>query len=153
MKKIVISNPLWGFQRVLQRAVHHVQSSGKKDAEVTGANVLVAMFSERESYAIYLLEQHDVARLDVVNYIAHGISKVSLDAENEHTRSMETDKDGSASDTQKPLDYFAVNLNELAIGGKIDPLVGREREIERTIQILCRRRKNNPLFIGEAGVW
>lgn len=144
--------PTLGFQRVLQRAVHHVQSSGKKDAEVTGANVLVAMFSERESYAIYLLEQHDVARLDVVNYIAHGISKVSLDAENEHTRSMETDKDGSASDTQKPLDYFAVNLNELAIGGKIDPLVGREREIERTIQILCRRRKNNPLFIGEAGV-
>lgn len=146
------TQPTLGFQRVLQRAVFHVQSSGKKNAEVTGANVLVAMFGEQESYAVYLLEQHDVARLDVVNYIAHGISKIAFDAENELTENAETDVDGSAPASQNPLDHFAVNLNKLAAEGKIDPLIGRENEIERTIQILCRRRKNNPLFVGEAGV-
>ncbi len=146
------TQPTLGFQRVLQRAVFHVQSSGKKNAEVTGANVLVAMFGEQESYAVYLLEQHDVARLDVVNYIAHGISKIAFDAENELTENAETDVDGSAPASKNPLDHFAVNLNKLAAEGKIDPLIGRENEIERTIQILCRRRKNNPLFVGEAGV-
>ncbi len=146
------TQPTLGFQRVLRRAVFHVQSSGKKDAEVTGANVLVAIFSEQESYAVYLLGQHDVARLDIVNYIAHGISKVPLEAEDEYIGDIEENRDDDSSVSQKPLDCFAVNLNELAAEGKIDPLVGREREIERTIQILCRRRKNNPLFVGEAGV-
>ena len=145
------TQPTLGFQRVLQRAVFHVQSSGRKEAEVTGANVLVAIFSEQESHAVYLLGQHDVARLDVVNYIAHGISKVPTDSDNEVAVDPEVDV---RSDTQspKPLDCYAVNLNKLATEGKIDPLIGRDNEIERTIQILCRRRKNNPLMIGEAGV-
>ncbi len=145
------TQPTLGFQRVLQRAVFHVQSSGRKEAEVTGANVLVAIFSEQESHAVYLLGQHDVARLDVVNYIAHGISKVPFDSDSEVTADPEVElhKD---SQSPKPLDCYAVNLNQLAADGKIDPLIGRASEIERTIQILCRRRKNNPLMIGEAGV-
>ena len=145
------TQPTLGFQRVLQRAVFHVQSSGKKEAEVTGANVLVAIFGEQESHAVYLLGQHDVARLDVVNYIAHGISKVPLDSESELTADPEADVQSDAP-APKPLDRFASNLNQLAAEGKIDPLIGREKEIERTIQILCRRRKNNPLLVGEAGV-
>ena len=145
------TQPTLGFQRVLQRAVFHVQSSGKKEVEVTGANVLVAIFGEQESHAVYLLGQHDVARLDVVNYIAHGISKVPLDSESELTADPEVDVNGDAP-APKPLDRFATNLNQLAIEGKIDPLIGRDHEIERTIQILCRRRKNNPLLVGEAGV-
>ena len=145
------TQPTLGFQRVLQRAVFHVQSSGKKEAEVTGANVLVAIFGEQESHAVYLLGQHDVARLDVVNYIAHGISKVPLDSDNELTADPEADIQGD-SPAPKPLDRFASNLNQLAAEGKIDPLIGRDKEIERTIQILCRRRKNNPLLVGEAGV-
>ena len=140
-----------GFQRVLQRAVFHVQSSGRKEAEVTGANVLVAIFSEQESHAVYLLGQHDVARLDVVNYIAHGISKVPTDPDSEVAVDPEVDVHRE-SQGSKPLDCYAVNLNKLATEGKIDPLIGRDNEIERTIQILCRRRKNNPLMIGEAGV-
>ena len=145
------TQPTLGFQRVLQRAVFHVQSSGRKEAEVTGANVLVAIFSEQESHAIYLLGQHDVARLDVVNYIAHGISKVPSDSDSEVAVGPEVDLRRDAQ-SPKPLDCYAVNLNQLAAEGKIDPLIGRENEIERTIQILCRRSKNNPLMVGEAGV-
>ncbi len=145
------TQPTLGFQRVLQRAVFHVQSSGRKEAEVTGANVLVAIFSEQESHAVYLLDQHDVARLDVVNYIAHGISKVPTDSDSEMAVDPEVEVSRDAQ-SPKPLDCYAVNLNQLASEGKIDPLIGRDNEIERTIQILCRRRKNNPLMIGEAGV-
>ncbi len=143
------TQPTLGFQRVLQRAVFHVQSSGKK--EVTGANVLVAIFGEQDSQAVYLLSQHDVARLDVVNYISHGISKVS-DERDDAPSSSESGNQEGKEQAKKPLESFATNLNELARQGKIDPLIGRDLEIERTIQILCRRRKNNPLFVGEAGV-
>jgi len=145
------TQPTLGFQRVLQRAVFHVQSSGKK--EVTGANVLVAIFGERESQAVYLLNQQNIARLDVVNCISHGISKVSEDDEATDEASSTTDAEGEQPEGGKnPLEAFATNLNEQAKKGKIDPLIGRQHEIERTIQILCRRRKNNPLFVGEAGV-
>ncbi|HEY3487106.1 MAG TPA: AAA family ATPase, partial [Gammaproteobacteria bacterium] len=142
------TQPTLGFQRVLQRAVFHVQSSGKK--EVTGANVLVAIFGEQESHAVYLLNKYDLTRLDVVNYISHGIPNVSNDDENVPESEEKLAEDESAS--KKPLESFAINLNEMAKAGKIDPLIGRELEIERTIQILCRRRKNNPLLVGEAGV-
>lgn len=145
------TQPTLGFQRVLQRAVFHVQSSGKKEAEVTGANVLVAIFGEQESHAVYLLGQHDVARLDVVNFIAHGISKVPMESEGELTGDPEMDLNGDAP-APKPLERFATNLNSRAIEGKIDPLIGRDTEVERVVQILCRRRKNNPLLVGEAGV-
>ncbi|QMU60910.1 MAG: ATP-dependent Clp protease ATP-binding subunit ClpA [Gammaproteobacteria bacterium] len=145
------TQPTLGFQRVLQRAVFHVQSSGKKEAEVSGANVLVAIFGEQESHAVYLLGQHDVARLDVVNFIAHGISKVPMEHESELTGDPEVDLNGDAP-APKPLERFATNLNARAMEGKIDPLIGRDNEIERVVQILCRRRKNNPLLVGEAGV-
>ena len=145
------TQPTLGFQRVLQRAVFHVQSSGKKEAEVTGANVLVAIFGEQESHAVYLLSQHDVARLDVVNFIAHGISKVPMDSESEITGEPELDVNGDPA-APKPLERFATNLNAKAAEGKIDPLIGRDDEVERVVQILCRRRKNNPLLVGEAGV-
>ena len=139
--------PTLGFQRVLQRAVFHVQSSGKK--EVVGANVLVAMFGEQESQAVYLLSKQGVNRIDVVNYISHGIAKVSDETQKiEH----ETRDDQSGESDNQPLENFATNLNQRAMQGHIDPLIGREDEIERTIQILCRRRKNNPLLVGEAGV-
>ncbi len=142
------TQPTLGFQRVLQRAVLHVQSSGNK--EVTGANVLVAIFGEQESQAVFVLKQQDISRLDVVNYISHGISKVSDD----NDMSSSGNDEDTAGDAQgsRPLDSFATNLNELARQGRIDPLIGRRNEIERTVQILCRRRKNNPLFVGEAGV-
>jgi ATP-dependent Clp protease ATP-binding subunit ClpA len=144
------TQPTLGFQRVLQRAVFHVQSSGKK--EVTGANVLVAIFSEQESQAAYFLNKQDITRLDVVNYISHGISKLAGD-QPESEPSAESEGVGSADNSQKkPLEVFATNLNEMAMRGKIDPLIGRRSEVERTIQILCRRRKNNPLYVGEAGV-
>jgi ATP-dependent Clp protease ATP-binding subunit ClpA len=143
------TQPTLGFNRVLQRAVFHVQSSGKK--EVNGANVLVAIFGEQESHAVYLLNQHDVARLDVVNYISHGISKVS-EEQDEDSGAGSEQEGGEEASGRKPLESFATNLNDLARRGKIDPLIGRDFEIERTIQILCRRRKNNPLFVGEAGV-
>jgi ATP-dependent Clp protease ATP-binding subunit ClpA len=143
------TQPTLGFQRVLQRAVFHVQSSGKK--EVNGANVLVAIFGEQESHAVYLLNQHDVSRLDVVNYISHGISKVSEEQDEESGAGADQEA-GEEGSGRKPLESFATNLNELARRGKIDPLIGRDFEVERTIQILCRRRKNNPLFVGEAGV-
>ncbi|HUM90674.1 MAG TPA: ATP-dependent Clp protease ATP-binding subunit ClpA [Candidatus Competibacter sp.] len=139
------TQPTLGFQRVLQRAVLHVQSSGNK--EVTGANVLVAIFGEQESHAVFLLKQQEVSRLDVVNFISHGISKVSEEQESPSSQNEENTENQSA----KPLENFASNLNELAQQGRIDPLIGRREEIERTVQILCRRRKNNPLFVGEAG--
>jgi ATP-dependent Clp protease ATP-binding subunit ClpA len=139
--------PTLGFQRVLQRAVFHVQSSGKK--EVVGANVLVAMFGEQESQAVFLLSKQNVNRLDVVNYISHGIAKVADDISKPETESRE--ESGGDADTQ-PLENFATNLNQRAMQGHIDPLIGRDSEVERTIQILCRRRKNNPLLVGEAGV-
>ncbi len=141
--------PTLGFQRVLQRAVFHVQSSGKK--EVTGANVLVALFNEQESHAVYLLNKHNITRLDIVNYISHGISKVHGEESGGLTPSGE-EESGSDATAKRPLESFASNLNQLARQGKIDPLIGRQHEIERTLQILCRRRKNNPLFVGEAGV-
>ena len=146
------TQPTLGFQRVLQRAVYHVQSSGKK--EVTGANVLVAIFGEKDSHAVYFLTQQDVTRLDVVNYLSHGIAKQG--EENESGGQPEGEgKTGEGSEGEGKADAlaeFASNLNEMARNGKIDPLVGRADEVERTIQILCRRRKNNPLYVGEAGV-
>ena len=138
--------PTLGFQRVLQRAVFHVQSSGKK--EVTGANVLVAIFSEKQSQAVYFLTLQDITRLDVVNFISHGMPQVSRDSAEESQTQVDPETPVEAS----PLEQYTANLNERAIAGKIDPLIGRELEIERTVQILCRRRKNNPLYVGEAGV-
>ena len=147
------TQPTLGFQRVLQRAVFHVQSSGKK--EVTGANVLVAIFSEQESQAVYFLKQQSVARLDVVNFITHGISKVSDHSSEhgiEHSReAMDEDQMGGEGE-RSPLETYATNLNEEARAGRIDPLVGRLNEVERVAQILTRRRKNNPLLVGESGV-
>jgi ATP-dependent Clp protease ATP-binding subunit ClpA len=144
------TQPTLGFQRVLQRAVFHVQSSGKR--EVTGANVLVAIFSEQESQAVFLLKQQSVARIDVVNFIAHGISKVPGAAERDQEQEQSDEEGGEASASNHPLEAYASNLNELARQGRIDPLVGRENEVERVAQILARRRKNNPLLVGEAGV-
>ncbi|MCZ6723872.1 MAG: ATP-dependent Clp protease ATP-binding subunit ClpA [Gammaproteobacteria bacterium] len=143
------TQPTLGFQRVLQRALFHVQSSG--NGEVSGANVLVAIFSEQDSHAVYLLNKHNIERLDVTNYLSHGITRVDDGNEDE---SFTHDNEAIPEETEKtnPLEKFATNLNELAIAGKIDPLIGRDSEIERIIQTLCRRRKNNPLLVGEAGV-
>jgi ATP-dependent Clp protease ATP-binding subunit ClpA len=149
----VDTQPTLGFQRVIQRAIMHVQSTGSGKKEVTGANVLVAIFGEKDSHAVYYLHQQGVTRLDVVNFIAHGIKKSDPP---EPAKSQ----DGPGSEGEKeegegkgsPLDQFTQNLNQLARDGKIDPLIGRELEVERVIQILCRRRKNNPLLVGEAGV-
>jgi ATP-dependent Clp protease ATP-binding subunit ClpA len=143
------TQPTLGFQRVLQRAVYHVQSSGKK--EVTGANVLVAIFGEKDSHAAYLLQKQDITRLDVVNYISHGIAKIPQDPVRDSGGDREADGAGEG-EKQSALQAYASNLNEQARQGKIDPLIGRADEIERTIQVLCRRRKNNPLYVGEAGV-
>lgn len=140
------TQPTLAFQRILQRAVMHVQSSGGK--EVTGANVLVSIFSEQQSQAVYLLQRQDVTRLDVVNAITHNANEDVLNIENEEDIAEKS----MADDNKSPLSMYATNLNKLAEAGKIDPLIGREHEIERTLQILCRRRKNNPLFVGEAGV-
>ncbi len=144
------TQPTLGFQRVLQRAVFHVQSSGKK--EVTGANVLVAIFGERESQAVYFLNRQNVTRLDVVNYISHGISKVHDNEEGDAFAPGGDDEKPVETPGKSPLEAYAVNLNQQALLGKIDPLIGRRNEVQRTIQILCRRRKNNPLYVGEAGV-
>jgi ATP-dependent Clp protease ATP-binding subunit ClpA len=145
------TQPTIGFQRVLQRAVFHVQSAGKK--EVTGANVLVALFGEQDSQAVYLLNRQDISRLDVVNYISHGISKVPGEGQDEEAPGeVGDDREGRGKEGASPLENFTTNLNEQARQGRIDPLIGRDAEIERTIQILCRRRKNNPLLVGEAGV-
>jgi ATP-dependent Clp protease ATP-binding subunit ClpA len=143
------TQPTLGFQRVLQRAVLHVQSSGHE--EVTGANVLVAIYSEQESQAVYFLNKQNISRLDIVNYISHGISKIGEDGS---MGEDDLDEEGAAvQETSKSaLESFAENLNKLALQGKIDPLIGREAEVERTVQILCRRRKNNPILVGEAGV-
>ncbi len=142
----VDTQPTLGFQRVIQRAMLHVQSSGKK--EVTGANVLVAIFGEKDSHAVYFLHQEGIARLDIVNYIAHGISKTADTAGKEPPQD---DVEGEVKGN-KNLETYTVNLNKLVAEGKIDPLIGREMEVERVVQILCRRRKNNPLLVGEAGV-
>lgn len=142
------TQPTLGFQRVLQRAVFHVQSSGK--TEVTGANVLVAIFSEQESQAVYLLKKADISRLDIVNFISHGVSK---NDKSEHSDESSADENGEMTiEDNKYLENFTSNLNVLAKNGQIDPLVGRDTELERTIQVLCRRKKNNPLLVGEAGV-
>jgi ATP-dependent Clp protease ATP-binding subunit ClpA len=143
------TQPTLGFQRVLQRAVYHVQSSGRK--EVTGANVLVAIFGEKDSHAVYFLHQQEITRLDVVNYISHGIAKIG-DEPSSGMPGSEREGEEGADSKGNPLSEYATNLNELALEGKIDPLIGRQDEIERTIQVLCRRRKNNPLYVGEAGV-
>ncbi|MCC3749958.1 MAG: ATP-dependent Clp protease ATP-binding subunit ClpA [Halorhodospira halophila] len=146
------TQPTLGFQRVLQRAILHVQSSGKR--EVTGANVLVAIFSEQESQAVYFLQKQNISRLDVVNYISHGISSVGGEEDMGKEESGPADEEGAAEPAQggSPLEQYATNLNQRARHGQIDPLIGRRYEIERTVQVLCRRRKNNPLFVGEAGV-
>ncbi|MCU4674680.1 ATP-dependent Clp protease ATP-binding subunit ClpA [Catenovulum sp. 2E275] len=144
------TQPTLGFQRVLQRAVFHVQSSGK--SEVTGANVLVAIFSEQESQAVYLLKKSDVNRLDVVNYISHGIKKTESDDGFESQSNAPEHGEEVQSEEGSVLRSFSTNLNLEAEKGRIDPLIGREQELERTIQVLCRRRKNNPLLVGEAGV-
>ncbi|MCC4604975.1 ATP-dependent Clp protease ATP-binding subunit ClpA [Xanthomonas campestris pv. badrii] len=145
------TQPTLGFQRVLQRAVYHVQSSGKK--EVTGANVLVAIFGEKDSHAVYFLNQQDITRLDIVNYLSHGIAKLGEDGEQPSASDGEPKSEGGEGEGKgDALAEYATNLNEQARNGKIDPLVGRGDEIERTIQVLCRRRKNNPLYVGEAGV-
>jgi ATP-dependent Clp protease ATP-binding subunit ClpA len=143
------TQPTIGFQRVLQRALYHVQSAGKD--EVLGANVLVAIFSEKDSYAAYLLNRHDVTRLDVVNFISHGISKLDDDLADDDATVLEAD-DESEAKKSSALDQFTTNLNQRAKEGAIDPLIGREKEIQRTVQVLCRRRKNNPLYVGESGV-
>ncbi|MCL2524160.1 MAG: ATP-dependent Clp protease ATP-binding subunit ClpA [Betaproteobacteria bacterium] len=140
------TQPTLGFQRVIQRAILHVQSSGKK--EVNGANVLVAIYGEKDSHAVYFLQKQGMARLDVVNYISHGISKVPR----QKTTSEGDAETGENGKEAGPLEQYTINLNALAQQGKIDPLIGRDRELERVIQTLCRRRKNNPLLVGEAGV-
>nr|MDT0252494.1 Clp protease N-terminal domain-containing protein [Endozoicomonas sp.] len=146
------TQPTLGFQRVLQRAVFHVQSSGKK--EVTGANVLVAIFSEQESQAVYFLKQQDVARIDVVNFIAHGIAKTPGQELEElgHDLADDMEPETSGGSSKNPLKLYTTDLNEQARLGRIDPLIGRTEEVERVCQILTRRRKNNPLLVGEAGV-
>jgi len=143
----VDTQPTLGFQRVIQRAILHVQSSGKK--EVTGANVLVAIFGEKDSHAVYFLHQQGVTRLDVVNYISHGINKVPQGDNSKTENDGDTDQEESAGGA---LESYTVNLNMQALAGKIDPLIGRKKELDRVIQTLCRRRKNNPLLVGEAGV-
>jgi len=147
----VDTQPTLGFQRVIQRAIMHVQSTSSGKKEVTGANVLVAIFGEKDSHAVYYLQQQGITRLDVVNFISHGIRKDQAEpAKQEHPN--DTEESTTANGKESPLEQFTQNLNLLAKQGKIDPLIGREHEVERVIQILCRRRKNNPLLVGEAGV-
>ena len=151
----VDTQPTLGFQRVIQRAIMHVQSTGNGKKEVTGANVLVAIFGEKDSHAVYYLHQQGVTRLDVVNYIAHGIRKSDTPEPNKAESAPEGEESSMGSDRSEkasPLEQYTLNLNQAAKEGKIDPLIGRNYEVERTIQILCRRRKNNPLLVGEAGV-
>ena len=147
-------SPTSGFQRVVQRAILHVQSSGRD--EVTGANVLVALFSERESYAVYFLQQQDMSRLDAVSFISHGVGKGSTPGEASTPKGAEEEK-AAKSETksgkgESALKQFTVDLNEKAKAGKVDPLIGRSAEVDRTVQILCRRSKNNPLYVGDPGV-
>src|SRR5579871_3246996 len=151
--------PTAGFQRVIQRAILHVQSSGKDT--VTGANVLVALFSERDSYAVYFLQQQDMSRLDAVSYISHGIGKGGRRIEDRTAKGSskeaeapqpEEKSEAKGAKKDSALDQFCVNLNDKALSGKVDPLIGRGPEVDRTIQILCRRSKNNPLYVGDPGV-
>src|SRR6187551_2200622 len=148
--------PTAGFQRVIQRAILHVQSSGKDT--VTGANVLVALFSERDSYAVYFLQQQDMSRLDAVSFISHGIGKGGRQIEtrtpqgSEEPETKGEDKPDKGGKKDSALDQFCINLNQKALDGKVDPLIGRGPEVDRTIQILCRRSKNNPLYVGDPGV-
>src|ERR687889_1153128 len=143
--------PTSGFQRVVQRAILHVQSSGRD--EVTGANVLVALFSERESYAVYFLQQQDMSRLDAVSYISHGVGKGEAASEPQEVKGAEESKpEEGKKKNESALKQFTVNLNEKALGGRVDPLIGRGPEVDRTVQILCRRSKNNPLYVGDPGV-
>ncbi|WP_105168121.1 ATP-dependent Clp protease ATP-binding subunit ClpA [Pseudoalteromonas sp. T1lg23B] len=144
------TQPTLGFQRVLQRAVFHVQSSGR--SEVTGVNVLVAIFSEQESQAVYLLKKSDISRLDIVNFISHGISKVDEESDHDDHEDIHEDSNDVQNEEKTKLENFTTNLNALAQAGQVDPLVGRDDEVERTVQVLCRRKKNNPLLVGEAGV-
>src|SRR3989440_11905660 len=139
--------PTLGFQRVLQRAVFHVQSSGKKEVGVS--NVLVAIFSEKQSPAVFLLNRQHVTRLDAVNYISHGLSKIAEEKTDKEETSGDGERDGEGGSA---LEKYTTNLNRMAQDGRIDPLISRKLEVERTIEILCRRRKNNPLYVGEAGV-
>ncbi|MDT8992102.1 ATP-dependent Clp protease ATP-binding subunit ClpA [Curvibacter sp. APW13] len=150
----VDTQPTLGFQRVIQRAIMHVQSTGSGKKEVTGANVLVAIFGEKDSHAVYYLHQQGITRLDVVNYIAHGIKKNDTPEAPKSSESNGEGEDGPSEKNEKasPLEQYTQNLNQLAKEGRIDPLIGREAEVERVIQVLCRRRKNNPLLVGEAGV-
>ncbi|MEW4468301.1 ATP-dependent Clp protease ATP-binding subunit ClpA [Parasphingorhabdus sp. JC815] len=152
VEKSIDPSPTSGFQRVVQRAILHVQSSGKD--EVTGANVLVALFSERESYAVYFLQQQDMSRLDAVSYISHGVGKGGQTIDPAELSGSDGDEDKKEAKNKKEtaLDQFTVNLNEKAKEGRIDPLIGRQAEVDRTVQILCRRSKNNPLYVGEPGV-
>ncbi|MGL4573296.1 MAG: Clp protease N-terminal domain-containing protein, partial [Burkholderiaceae bacterium] len=145
------TQPTLGFQRVIQRAIMHVQSTGNGKKEVTGANVMVAIFGEKDSHAVYFLHQQGITRLDVVNFISHGISK---SPQEESAGAKKSDEEGNEQGEKQasPLDQYTQNLNKAAADGKIDPLIGREHEVERVIQVLCRRRKNNPLLVGEAGV-
>ena len=148
----VDTQPTLGFQRVIQRAIMHVQSASNGKKEVTGANVLVAIFGEKDSHAVYYLHQQGVTRLDVVNFISHGVRK---DQQSDAQKAPEGAEDAPSAEGQQKesaLDQFTQNLNKMASEGKIDPLIGREGEVERVIQTLCRRRKNNPLLVGEAGV-
>jgi len=147
----VDTQPTLGFQRVIQRAIMHVQSTSNGKKEVTGANVLVAIFGEKDSHAVYFLQQQGVTRLDVVNFISHGVRKDNTEPAKAAEASPDTEE-ATSSGKESPLDQFTQNLNALARQGKIDPLIGREGEVERVIQVLCRRRKNNPLLVGEAGV-
>ena len=148
----VDAQPTLGFQRVIQRAIMHVQSTASGKQEVTGANVLVAIFGEKDSHAVYFLHQQGVTRLDAVNFIAHGVRKDEADAESGEAAAGADGAAAEKNEKQTPLEQYTVNLNQQAREGRIDPLIGREHELERTIQILCRRRKNNPLLVGEAGV-
>ena len=152
----VDTQPTLGFQRVIQRAIMHVQSTGNGKKEVTGANVLVAIFGEKDSHAVYYLHQQGITRLDVVNFIAHGIRKTdppeAAKSDSPASSDSEESSAGERNEKASPLEQYTNNLNQAAKDGKIDPLIGRDYEVERTIQILCRRRKNNPLLVGEAGV-
>jgi ATP-dependent Clp protease ATP-binding subunit ClpA len=147
----VDTQPTLGFQRVIQRAIMHVQSTSNGKKEVTGANVLVAIFGEKDSHAVYFLQQQGVTRLDVVNFISHGVRKDQAESVKPAEATQETE-DASSGGKESPLEQYTQNLNVLAKQGKIDPLIGRDSEVERVIQVLCRRRKNNPLLVGEAGV-
>src|SRR5512133_1851904 len=148
----VDTQPTLGFQRVIQRAIMHVQSASNGKKEVTGANVLVAIFGEKDSHAVYYLHQQGVTRLDVVNFISHGITKSGQPEDKAKPATGEEAQDAEGKEQPSPLEQYTQNLNALAKDGKIDPLIGREPEVERVIQVLCRRRKNNPLLVGEAGV-